>query len=156
MILTQHILGYENWKHTKFQFNWSISSEVFIFKLILICKFQNVSCTLELFFTWLFIVTLTVRSFCDCHCFLFGNGTLLIHWTSAIIHKRFSLIHGRHLLGHGPQVVFRPCPIWTTMRSGNTIYELLYEFRLHCHLLGNLSIRKSTILTTMVSDLEKH
>ena len=38
------------------------------------------------------------------------------------------------------KVVSRPRPTWTTMRSGNPIYDLLYEFRLHCHLLGNLSI----------------
>ena len=35
----------------------------------------------------------------------------------------------------------RSRPMWTTMRSGNHIYELLYEFGLHCHLLGNLIIR---------------
>ena len=31
-----------------------------------------------------------------------------------------------------------------------------YEFRLHCHLLGHLRMQTFTILTTMVSDLEKH
>ena len=111
--------------------------------------------------------------------FCFGNGTLLIYWTSAATYKIF-LIHGRHLPGLGSQVVFRPCaaavnnhdtgqshlwavayetsqpmvdinravskvvfrprPTWTIMRSGNPVYEVLYEFRLHCHLLGNLSI----------------
>ena len=39
------------------------------------------------------------------------------------------------------KVIFRPRPTWTTMRPGNPIWELLYEFRLHCHLMGNLSIR---------------
>ena len=38
------------------------------------------------------------------------------------------------------KVVSRLRPTWT-LRSGNPTYELLCEFRLHCHLLGNLSIR---------------
>ena len=41
------------------------------------------------------------------------------------------------------RVIFGPRPTWTVMRSGNPIYELVYEFTLHCHLLGNLSIRSS-------------
>ena len=41
------------------------------------------------------------------------------------------------------RAVFGPCPTWTIMRSGNPICELLYEFTLHCHLLGNISIRSS-------------
>ena len=40
-------------------------------------------------------------------------------------------------------VVTEPHPTRSIMRSGNPIYELLYEFTLHCHLLGNLSIRNS-------------
>ena len=63
----------------------------------------------------------------------------------AITYAIFFPTHDRHLLGSGPQAVFRQHPMWTTMRSGNPIYELLYEFRLHCHLLGNLRIQKSTI-----------
>ena len=38
-------------------------------------------------------------------------------------------------------VVTGPHPTRSIMRSGNPFYELLYEFTLHCHLLGNLSIR---------------
>ena len=36
-------------------------------------------------------------------------------------------------------VVTGPLPTISIMRTGNPIYELLYEFKLHCHLLGNLS-----------------
>ena len=38
------------------------------------------------------------------------------------------------------KVFSRPRPTWTFMRSINPIYELLHEFRLHCHLLENLCI----------------
>ena len=34
-------------------------------------------------------------------------------------------------------------PTRSVMRLGNPIYELLYEFTLHCHLLGNWNIRSS-------------
>ena len=40
-------------------------------------------------------------------------------------------------------VVTGPLPTISIKRPGNPIYELLYEFKLHCHLLGNLSIRSS-------------
>ena len=36
-------------------------------------------------------------------------------------------------------VVTGPLPTISIMRPGNPIYELLYEFKLHCHLLGNYS-----------------
>ena len=81
---------------------------------------------------------------------------------------RFFLIHGRHLSGRVQCSHRATTAMWTTMRSGNPIsherhllgrvqcshrttttilimrpgnpiYELLYEFKLHCHLLGNLS-----------------
>ena len=43
-----------------------------------------------LLFNWLFIVILTARSYRDCHWFFcFGNGTLLIFWTSAVTNEIF-------------------------------------------------------------------
>ena len=42
MILILHNLDFENGQHEKFEFNWSISFRDMNFKLILICKFQNV------------------------------------------------------------------------------------------------------------------
>ena len=36
-------------------------------------------------------------------------------------------------------VVTGPLPTISIMRPGNPIYELRYEFKLHCHLLWNLS-----------------
>ena len=46
MILILHNLDFENGKHTKFEFNWSISFRDTNFKIILICKYQNVPCSL--------------------------------------------------------------------------------------------------------------
>ena len=39
------------------------------------------------------------------------------------------------------KVVFWPRSTRTTTRSDNPIYELIYVFSLHCHLLGNFRIR---------------
>ena len=59
-------------------------------------------------------------------------------WTS--MRSGNPIYHGRYLPAVS-KVVSRPRPMWTSMRSGNPNYELLYEFTLHCHLLGNLSVR---------------
>ena len=103
---------------------------------------------------------------------LFGNGTLLIFFKPQQSRMIFFLIRGRHLSGrvqcsHGPRpwcaqrwvqatpsimrdicravsnIVTGPLPTISVMILGNPIYELLYEFKLLCHLLGNLSIRSS-------------
>ena len=42
MISILHVLDFENRRNTKFQFNRSTSFRDFIFKLILIFRFQNV------------------------------------------------------------------------------------------------------------------
>ena len=64
---------------------------------------------------------------------------------------RQPLYHERHLSSRVQcshratavsNVVTRPHPTRSIMRSGNPIYEL-YEFTLLCHLLGDLSIRSS-------------
>ena len=58
------------------------------------------------------------------------------------------IYHERHLSGHVQcshwamavsNIVTGPLPTISIMRPDNPIYELLYEFKLHCHLLGNLS-----------------
>ena len=58
------------------------------------------------------------------------------------------IYHERHLSGRVQcshwatamsNVVTRPLPTISILRSGNPIYELLYEFKLHYCLLGNLS-----------------
>ena len=58
------------------------------------------------------------------------------------------IYHERHLSGRVQcshratavsNVVTGPLPTISIMRPGNPIYELLYELKLHCHLLGNLS-----------------
>ena len=58
------------------------------------------------------------------------------------------IYHERHLSGHVQcshratavsNVVTGTLPTISVMRPGNPTYELLYEFKLHCHLLGNLS-----------------
>ena len=41
------MLDFQNRDHTEFQFNWSINFRNIVFKLILICKFQNVLCALN-------------------------------------------------------------------------------------------------------------
>ena len=58
------------------------------------------------------------------------------------------IYHERHLSGRVQcihrttavsNVVTGPLPAISIKRPGNPIYELLYEFKLHCQLLGNLS-----------------
>ena len=52
-------------------------------------------------------------------------------------------------------VVTGPLPTIWIKRPGNPIYELLYEFKIHCHLLGNLSIRSSPFWQQWFQDHEK-
>ena len=121
------------------------------------------------FFNWLFIVALTARSYRDCHWFsvwecYFDILNLRSHtWdvslSIAYIYRAVSSV----VTGPRPRceqpwvqatpsvmkdicravsnVVTGPLPTISIMRPGNLIYELLYEFKLHCHLLVNLSIR---------------
>ena len=74
------------------------------------------------------------------------NGA--VGWTSAVTNEIFFLIHGRHLSGRVhcshratavSNLVTGPLPTISIMRPGNPNYE----FKLRCHLLGNLSIRSS-------------
>ena len=53
-----------------------------------------------------------------------------IYWTSVVAYEIFSLSMA--------DIYWATSAMWTTMSSDNTFYEQLYEFRLHCHLLGNL------------------
>ena len=134
------------------------------------------------FLNWLFIVTLTARSYRECHWFSVLGMVLYWYFEPLQSQMRYFLINGRylsgrvqcshqattamwttmnlgnpfyherHLSGHVQcshratamsNVVTGPLPTISIMRPGNPIYELLYEFKLHCHLLGNLSIRSS-------------
>ena len=46
-------------------------------------------------------MAVTERFYRDCHLFQFGNGRLLIHWTSAITYVvSLFMVHGGHLPGH--------------------------------------------------------
>ena len=120
----------------------------------------------QVVYCWLFIVALTARSYRDCHWFsVFGNGTSLIFLKLSSHNWDFSLsmadiywavsnvVTGPRAWCEQPwaqatpsimrdiyravfKVVSGPRPTWTSMRPGNPIYELLYEFRLHCHLWG--------------------
>ena len=112
------------------------------------------------FFNWLFLVALTARFYFDCHFFPFWEWYFSSHtWDFSVsmvdIYQAVSKYSSGHVRRKQPRdqttpsntadsyrvvskVVSRPRPTWTTMRSGNPIYELLYEFRLHCYLLGIL------------------
>ena len=120
------------------------------------------------FFNWLFIVALTARSYRDCYWFSVFRMVLYWYFEPQQFQMRFFLIHGRHLSGRVQCSHRGTTAMWTTMSSGNHIYherhlscrvqcshrtstddinhetrqplyELLYGFKLHCHLLGNLS-----------------
>ena len=127
------------------------------------------------FFNSLFIVALTARSYRDRHCFFsVWEWYFYWYIQPQQSHMSFFLIHGRqlsgriqsslratievnnhefrhriyherHLSGRVQSSLRARPPMWTIMRSGNRIYELLYEFTLHCLLCGNLSIRSSRI-----------
>ena len=53
------------------------------------------------------------------------------------------------------KVVSRPRPMWTTMRSGQSHLRATVWVQITLPSVGELKHYKSTILTTMVSDLEK-
>ena len=119
------------------------------------------------------IVALTARSYRDYHWFLFWEWSFYWYIEPQQSRMRFFLIHGRYLSGRVQcshratsatwTIMSSSNPIyherhlssraqyshratsttWTIMRSGKPMYELLYEFKLHCHLLGNLSIKSS-------------
>ena len=124
------------------------------------------------FFYWLFIVALTARSYRDCRQFsVLGMVFYWYFWNSAVTNEIFPYtwqtsigpcpkLSPGHVRREQPwvqatpsivrdiyravsRVVFGLRPTWTIMRSDNPIYELLYEFTLHFHPLGNLSIRSS-------------
>ena len=69
--------------------------------------------------------------------------------TQATMSSDNPIYHERHLLGRVqcshratamPNIVTGALPTISIMRPGNPIYDLLYEFKLHCHLLlGNVS-----------------
>ena len=134
------------------------------------------------FFNLLFIVALNARSYRDCHWFSVWKWYFDWYFEPQQSHMRFFLIQGRHLSGRvqsshransatwttmtsdnpicraESNVVTGPHPTRSIMRSGDPIYELLYEFRLHCHnYVGELTSNhwKFTIFPTMVSDQEK-
>ena len=70
---------------------------------------------------------------------LFGNGTLIFLKLSS--HKWDFSLSMPDIYRAVSNVVTGPIPTISIKGPGNPIYELLYEFKLHCHLLGNLSIR---------------
>ena len=91
--------------------------QVYFFLLVIHCCFD---CTV---LSWLL--------------FLFENGTLLIHWTSAVPYISLFMVDIYRAMSSSSLTPCRTAP-WTTMTSDNTIYEQLYDFKFHCHMFREI------------------